>query len=52
MNNGQGISKYQRNIILKGGFLVLAIVGLDTRATMEQDRINHTKRNDLRRQGN
>ena len=28
------LSKYKRNFILKGGFLISAIVGLDTRATM------------------
>lgn len=31
------ISRYQRNFILKGGFLIAAIVGLDTRATMDMD---------------
>lgn len=31
------LSKYQRNFILKGGFLISAIVGLDTRATMDLD---------------
>lgn len=31
------ISKYQSNFILKGGFLIAAIVGLDTRATMDMD---------------
>lgn len=31
------LSKYRRNFILKGGFLVSAIVGLDTRATMDLD---------------
>jgi len=31
------LSKYQRNFILKGGFLIAAIVGLDTRATMDLD---------------
>lgn len=30
-------SPYQRNFILKGGFLISAIVGLDTRATMDLD---------------
>lgn len=30
-------SKYQRNFILKGGFLIAAMVGLDTRATMDMD---------------
>lgn len=31
------LSRYQQNFILKGGFLVSAIVGLDTRATMDLD---------------
>ena len=31
------ISKYRQNFILKGGFLIAAIVGLDTRATMDMD---------------
>jgi predicted nucleotidyltransferase component of viral defense system len=31
------LSKYKRNFILKGGFLIAAIVGLDTRATMDMD---------------
>ena len=31
------ISKYQQNFILKGGFLIAAMVGLDTRATMDMD---------------
>jgi hypothetical protein len=31
------LSPYKRNFILKGGFLVAAIVGLDTRATMDLD---------------
>ena len=31
------LSKYRTNFILKGGFLVSAIVGLDTRATMDLD---------------
>jgi predicted nucleotidyltransferase component of viral defense system len=31
------LSKYQSNFILKGGFLIAAIVGLDTRATMDLD---------------
>ena len=31
------ISKYQQNFILKGGFLITAMVGLDTRATMDMD---------------
>lgn len=29
------ISKYRHNFILKGGFLIAAMVGLDTRATMD-----------------
>ena len=31
------LSPYQHNFILKGGFLISAIVGLDTRATMDLD---------------
>ncbi len=31
------LSKYRKNFILKGGFLIAAIVGLDTRATMDMD---------------
>ena len=31
------ISKYKQNFILKGGFLIAAIVGLDTRTTMDMD---------------
>lgn len=31
------ISKYQQNFILKGGFLIAAMMGLDTRATMDMD---------------
>lgn len=31
------LSKYRCNFILKGGFLISAIVGLDTRATMDLD---------------
>ena len=31
------LSKYKHNFILKGGFLIAAIVGLDTRATMDLD---------------
>ena len=31
------ISKYQQNFILKGGFLIATMVGLDTRATMDMD---------------
>lgn len=30
-------SKYKENFILKGGFLIASIVGLDTRATMDLD---------------
>ena len=30
-------SRYQQNFILKGGFLIAAMVGLDTRATMDMD---------------
>ena len=30
-------SSYKHNFILKGGFLISAIVGLDTRATMDLD---------------
>jgi predicted nucleotidyltransferase component of viral defense system len=30
-------SRYQPNFILKGGFLIAAMVGLDTRATMDMD---------------
>lgn len=30
------ISRYQQNFILKGGFLIAAMVGLDTRATMDK----------------
>ena len=30
-------SEYQQNFILKGGFLIAAMVGLDTRATMDMD---------------
>ncbi len=33
----KSISKYQRNFILKGGFLIAALVGIDTRATMDMD---------------
>lgn len=33
----KSISKYQRNFILKGGFLIAAMVGIDTRATMDMD---------------
>lgn len=31
------LSKYKQNFIVKGGFLISAIVGLDTRATMDLD---------------
>lgn len=31
------VSKYHQNFILKGGFLIAAMVGLDTRATMDMD---------------
>jgi len=31
------LSTYKQNFILKGGFLIAAIVGLDTRATMDLD---------------
>lgn len=31
------LSKYKHNFILKGGFLISAIVGLDSRATMDLD---------------
>ena len=31
------LSRYQSNFILKGGFLIASIVGLDTRATMDID---------------
>ncbi len=31
------VSKYQRNFILKGRFLIAAMVGLNTRATMDMD---------------
>ena len=31
------LSAYKKNFILKGGFLISAIVGLDTRATMDLD---------------
>lgn len=31
------LSPYRSNFILKGGFLIAAIVGLDTRATMDMD---------------
>ena len=31
------ISKYRNNLIIKGGFLISLIVGLDTRATMDLD---------------
>ena len=31
------LSEYRDNFILKGGFLIAAIVGLDIRATMDMD---------------
>jgi len=31
------LSKYRKNFILKGGFLIAAIVGLETRTTMDLD---------------
>lgn len=31
------LSRYQQSFILKGGFLIAAMVGLDTRATMDMD---------------
>lgn len=31
------LSKYRDNFILKGGFLIASLVGLDTRATMDKD---------------
>jgi len=31
------LSEYRNNFILKGGFLIAAIVGLDSRATMDLD---------------
>ena len=31
------LSRFQSNFILKGGFLIAAIVGLDTRSTMDMD---------------
>lgn len=31
------VSEYRDNFILKGGFLIAAMVGLDTRAAMEMD---------------
>lgn len=31
------VSKYRDNFILKGGFLIAALVGLDTRSTMDMD---------------
>ena len=31
------VSKYQQNFVLKGGFLIAAMVGLDSRATMDMD---------------
>jgi len=38
------LSKYKQNFILKGGFLIAAIVGLDTRATMDLDTTIKTSR--------
>ncbi|NLW89387.1 MAG: nucleotidyl transferase AbiEii/AbiGii toxin family protein [Clostridiaceae bacterium] len=31
------LSKYRKNFILKGGMLISAIVGLDSRSTMDMD---------------
>lgn len=31
------VSKYKDNIILKGGFLIAAMVGIDMRSTMDMD---------------
>ena len=31
------VSEYRNNFVIKGGFLISAIVGLDTRATMDLD---------------
>jgi predicted nucleotidyltransferase component of viral defense system len=31
------LSRYKENFILKGGFLIASIVGLNTRATMDMD---------------
>lgn len=31
------LSRYRQNFILKGGFLIAAMVGLDIRATMDMD---------------
>ena len=31
------ISSYRKNLILKGGFLIAAIVGIDQRTTMDMD---------------
>ena len=31
------VSEYRENFILKGGFLSAAMVGLDSRATMDMD---------------
>ena len=31
------ISKYHHNFVLKGGFFIAAMVGLDTRATMDMN---------------
>lgn len=40
------VSKYHQNFILKGGFLIAAMVGLDTRATMDMD-VTSEKRGSL-----
>jgi len=31
------VSKYKNNFILKGGMLIAAMVGIDTRSTMDMD---------------
>jgi len=31
------LSKYKNNFVIKGGFLISSIVGIDTRATMDID---------------
>ncbi|MBN4062981.1 MAG: hypothetical protein COA82_10840 [Alkaliphilus sp.] len=31
------VSQYKNNIILKGGFLIAAMVGIDMRSTMDMD---------------
>lgn len=33
------VSKYKKNFILKGGMLISAMVGIDTRATMDIDTV-------------